>query len=116
MRVRSHCLDGKSHAHNCSRHIYTAVDNRTLSIVRLCNHAMLNLPRSSIPGEPAPSREATPNALLDNAQSGGGAPNGLNAPGPGYELKLGDFSVDEYRPFKVIIVGAGFSGIAAGVR
>ncbi|KAI0628458.1 FAD/NAD-P-binding domain-containing protein [Trametes polyzona] len=29
---------------------------------------------------------------------------------------LGDFCIDEYRPIKVIVIGAGFSGITAGVR
>ncbi|KAI0635260.1 hypothetical protein C8Q77DRAFT_1054047 [Trametes polyzona] len=29
---------------------------------------------------------------------------------------LGDFCIDEYRPIKVIVIGAGFSGIAAGIR
>ncbi|KAI0644767.1 FAD/NAD-P-binding domain-containing protein [Trametes meyenii] len=29
---------------------------------------------------------------------------------------LGDFCVDEYKPIKVIVVGAGFSGITAGIR
>ncbi|KAF7799420.1 hypothetical protein EIP86_010654 [Pleurotus ostreatoroseus] len=42
--------------------------------------------------------------------------NGTDTPGLEQNLKLGDFSIDEYRPFKVIIVGAGFSGIAAGIR
>lgn len=35
---------------------------------------------------------------------------------PGGPLKLGDFSIDEYRPIKVICIGAGFSGIIAGIR
>lgn len=77
---------------------------------------MLNLLRSSVLGAPEPPHEAIQNAPSDNAQSGSGAPHGLNGPGPGYELKVGDFSIDEYRPFKVIIIGAGFSGIAAGIR
>ena len=29
---------------------------------------------------------------------------------------LGDFCVDEYVPIKVIVIGAGFSGIIAGIR
>ncbi|KAI0763010.1 FAD/NAD(P)-binding domain-containing protein [Fomes fomentarius] len=29
---------------------------------------------------------------------------------------LGDFAIDEYRPIKVIVIGAGFSGILAGIR
>ena len=31
-------------------------------------------------------------------------------------FKLGDFAVDEYRPIRVIVIGAGFSGILAGIR
>lgn len=31
-------------------------------------------------------------------------------------FQLGDFPIDAARPFKVIVVGAGFSGIAAGIR
>ena len=29
---------------------------------------------------------------------------------------LGAFSVDEYKPIKVVVIGAGFSGILAGIR
>ncbi|TBU26572.1 FAD/NAD(P)-binding domain-containing protein [Dichomitus squalens] len=29
---------------------------------------------------------------------------------------LGDFSIDEHRPIKVVVIGAGFSGIIAGIR
>ena len=29
---------------------------------------------------------------------------------------LGNFTIDEYRPIKVIVIGAGFSGILAGIR
>lgn len=29
---------------------------------------------------------------------------------------LGQFSIDEDRPMKVVVIGAGFSGIAAGIR
>ena len=32
------------------------------------------------------------------------------------EFRLGDFAIDEYRPIKVIAIGAGFSGIIAGIR
>ena len=31
-------------------------------------------------------------------------------------FKLGDFSIDEYRPMKVIAIGAGMSGILAAIR
>ena len=31
-------------------------------------------------------------------------------------FELGDFAIDGLRPFKVVVVGAGFSGIAAGIR
>ncbi|KAI1787759.1 FAD/NAD(P)-binding domain-containing protein [Ganoderma leucocontextum] len=29
---------------------------------------------------------------------------------------LGEFSIDEYKPIKVVVIGAGFSGVIAGVR
>ncbi|PSR70636.1 hypothetical protein PHLCEN_2v13496 [Hermanssonia centrifuga] len=29
---------------------------------------------------------------------------------------LGDFPIDDHRPFKVIVIGAGASGIHAGIR
>ncbi len=32
------------------------------------------------------------------------------------KIKLGDFAIDEYGPIKVIVIGAGFSGILAGIR
>ena len=50
------------------------------------------------------------------------APNGTNSHGAGKSnshrepFVLGDFPIDEPRPFKVIVVAAGFSGIAAGIR
>lgn len=31
-------------------------------------------------------------------------------------LRLGASSIDEDRPFKVVVIGAGFSGITAGIR
>ena len=31
-------------------------------------------------------------------------------------FSLGDFPIDDPRPFKVLVIGAGFSGIAAGIR
>ena len=31
-------------------------------------------------------------------------------------FKLADFAVDEYKPVRVIVIGAGFSGILAGIR
>ena len=35
---------------------------------------------------------------------------------PGSSFRLGDFSIDEYKPIKVVCIGAGFSGILAGIR
>lgn len=31
-------------------------------------------------------------------------------------FQLGDFPIDAARPLKVLVIGAGFSGIAAGIR
>jgi hypothetical protein len=30
--------------------------------------------------------------------------------------KMAEFSIDEYRPMRVVVVGAGMSGVAAGIR
>lgn len=39
------------------------------------------------------------------------------AKGPAEDaFTLGDWSIDEYRPIKVAVIGAGFSGILAGIR
>ncbi len=35
---------------------------------------------------------------------------------PDTKIELGAFAIDEYRPIKVIVIGAGFSGILAGIR
>ena len=32
------------------------------------------------------------------------------------KITLGDFAVDEYAPIKVVVIGAGFGGILAGIR
>ncbi|EPQ60007.1 flavin-binding monooxygenase [Gloeophyllum trabeum ATCC 11539] len=40
--------------------------------------------------------------------------NGINGHFNSY--KLGDFSIDEYRPIRVVCIGAGVSGIVAGIR
>ncbi|OCH86933.1 FAD/NAD-P-binding domain-containing protein [Obba rivulosa] len=32
------------------------------------------------------------------------------------EFKLGDFAIDEYRRMRIVVIGAGFSGITAGIR
>ena len=34
----------------------------------------------------------------------------------GYRFELGDFAVDEYKPIRVIVIGAGLGGIFAGIR
>ena len=31
-------------------------------------------------------------------------------------FKLGDFAIDNYRPMKIVVIGAGMSGILAGIR
>ncbi len=42
--------------------------------------------------------------------------NGLATGDVDGNFKLGDFSIDEYRPIKVVAIGTGFSGIIAGIR
>ncbi|KZV69317.1 FAD/NAD-binding domain-containing protein [Peniophora sp. CONT] len=47
-----------------------------------------------------------------------GHANGHARPAEGLEpgLKLGNFSLDENRPIKVVCIGAGYAGIVAGIR
>ena len=45
-----------------------------------------------------------------SAKSDGVQPNGSG------RFTLGSFSIDEYKPIKVIVIGAGFSGILAAIR
>ncbi|KAK0209013.1 FAD/NAD-binding domain-containing protein [Desarmillaria ectypa] len=42
--------------------------------------------------------------------------NGLTNGGGSDRFRLGNFCIDEARPIKVIIIGAGYSGIVAGIR
>lgn len=44
-------------------------------------------------------------------------PNGVNGHPPVRDVyKLGNFAIDEARPMKIVIIGAGFAGITAGIR
>ena len=49
----------------------------------------------------------TPSAELDSSQAD--QPTNLG-------FKLGNFAIDDYRPMKIIVIGAGMSGILAGIR
>lgn len=45
--------------------------------------------------------------------------NNVTAPShdtPTQQFKLGGFAIDEYRPLRIIVIGAGYSGIIAGIR
>lgn len=59
---------------------------------------------------------APPSAGLTN---GVDVVHGINGTATGPDevpFKLGHFSIDDYRPLKVVVIGAGFSGIIAGIR
>ena len=86
-----------------------------LDVIRQVTYTMFNRLRSSVLGSPQRAPDVTKNATPESVSTNGSVPNG-DSHEPDYELKLGDFSIDEYRPFKVIVIGAGFSGIAAGIR
>ncbi|KAI0948890.1 hypothetical protein AcW1_008635 [Taiwanofungus camphoratus] len=58
--------------------------------------AILNL------SPPQPPAESSHNSLKDTHASD--------------QFKLGTFSIDEYKPIRVVIIGTGFSGIVAGIR
>ncbi|KZT22659.1 FAD/NAD-binding domain-containing protein [Neolentinus lepideus HHB14362 ss-1] len=51
---------------------------------------------------------------MSNGINGINGVNGVNGHAESY--KLGDFSIDEYRPMRVVCIGAGVSGIIAGIR
>ncbi|KAI0682006.1 FAD/NAD-P-binding domain-containing protein [Earliella scabrosa] len=46
----------------------------------------------------------------------GGGVSRSDAQAPPSTFTPGEFSIDEYRPMKVVVIGAGFSGITAGIR
>ncbi|KZT07862.1 FAD/NAD-binding domain-containing protein [Laetiporus sulphureus 93-53] len=48
---------------------------------------------------------------LKNEPATNGLLNGVDD-----SFQLGDFAIDEYRPIKVVVIGAGYSGIIAGIR
>ena len=64
-----------------------------------------------------PVTASTTNGVPSNAPNGihASTPNGT-ASSTGTGFKLGTFCIDEDRPMKVVVIGAGFSGIVAGIR
>lgn len=54
--------------------------------------------------------EADPTQLRDNGTASTAGKPDIDT------FTLGNFAIDEYRPVKVIVIGAGFSGILAGIR
>ncbi|KAJ3555089.1 hypothetical protein NM688_g2766 [Phlebia brevispora] len=53
----------------------------------------------------------------DFSQAIGSADSRVESDEPSNQsFKLGDFAVDDYRPMKVVVIGAGISGILAGIR
>ena len=63
-------------------------------------------------------KSATTDRSLETASTDTNAAKASGAPDADSTIPFlpGDFSIDDYRPLKVIVVGAGFSGIAAGIR
>lgn len=55
-------------------------------------------------------------SIANTASPSPGLINGAATGSDGTPFKLGSFSIDEYRPLKVVVIGAGFSGIIAGIR
>lgn len=43
-------------------------------------------------------------------------PPGAETGAPDTGFKLGEFPIDDYKPMKIIAIGAGMSGILAGIR
>ena len=74
-------------------------------------HHVLN---ASTTVQPSSDRPATANGVNGAQTNGVNGHTSLN--GQAAEFKLGEFSIDEYRPIKVVVIGTGFSGITAGIR
>lgn len=56
------------------------------------------------------------NLLYSSGRAQASSANGANGTNQRPPFSLGDFPIDTPRPLKVIVIGAGFSGIAAGIR
>ena len=80
-----------------------------------------------IPAGTCPGQDPTLPDLTYTTMPGGGFSRLANAapadvdPAPAANgdeetFKLGEFSIDEYRPMRVVVIGAGFSGVLAGIR
>ncbi|KAJ3553811.1 hypothetical protein NM688_g3421 [Phlebia brevispora] len=82
-----------------SRHFASSISCRVLDKL-LYEHTMLNRIRDSIFGSDVPADKA-----------------GLNVQNEGKpSFELGDFAIDEYKSMKIIAIGAGMSGLLAGIR
>ncbi|KAL1676307.1 hypothetical protein EV122DRAFT_280182 [Schizophyllum commune] len=56
---------------------------------------------------------------MDRDANGAALPQGRQVPSEDRKdsaFELGDFAIDEPRPMKVVVIGAGYSGIIAGIR
>ncbi|OCH91128.1 FAD/NAD(P)-binding domain-containing protein [Obba rivulosa] len=54
--------------------------------------------------------------LTSHQSSDSQATNGTHHAPETSDFVPGEFSIDEYRPMRIVVVGAGFSGIVAGIR
>jgi len=84
-----------------------------LQVVPVVQPQLKDMPSTAIP-EPAKVTYVfaeTDLACQDSVETG--ASTYLQAAS---SFQAGDFAIDEYRPIKVICIGAGFSGITAGIR
>ena len=65
--------------------------------------------------EPAKAKDEV-HAMDDTDSSNDSVPGLMGAKIAKQAFQTGDFAIDEYRPMKVVCIGAGFSGIIAGIR
>ncbi|THG96305.1 hypothetical protein EW026_g5500 [Hermanssonia centrifuga] len=74
--------------------------------------------QSSLNGQATATDDNTKTASATNNRDASKLPISSHEEAPASTFKLGDFQIDDpnARPMKVIIIGTGFSGIAAGIR
>ena len=65
--------------------------------------------------KPAKAKDEV-HAMDDTDSSNDSVPGLMGAKIAKQAFQTGDFAIDEYRPMKVVCIGAGFSGIIAGIR
>ena len=91
--------------------------NRLSTILRRRSSSKNGTPSGSSP--PSTASPSTNGTKATNGKATAVEPEAsppLEDPPPELQFKLSESPIDYYPPLKVIVIGAGFSGVAAGIR